>query len=88
MGFDLYQCQDFIEQKGLPEMQLNNLVDNLQNPQYVNVLKPQMMMQQPPMMHAANSITFQTPSSVAGGCLHPAVASGLAVSCSGIFDLT
>ena len=40
MGFDLYQVQDFLESKGLPEMQLNNLVDNLNNPQYMNVLKP------------------------------------------------
>lgn len=50
MGFDLYQCQDFLEGKGLPEMQLNNLVDNLQNPQYVNVLKAMPMMQQPGAM--------------------------------------
>ena len=40
MGFDLYQVQDFLESKGLCEMQLNNLVDNLNNPQYMNVLKP------------------------------------------------
>ena len=46
MGFDLYTCQDFLEGKGLPEMQLNNLVDNLNNPQYVNVLKQQPMMMQ------------------------------------------
>ena len=44
MGFDLYQVQDFLESKGLPEMQLNNLVDNLNNPQYMNVLKVQQMM--------------------------------------------
>ena len=50
MGFDLYQCQDFLEAKGLPEMQLNNLVDNLNNPQYVNVLKSQPMMMQPQQM--------------------------------------
>ena len=41
MGFDLYQVQDFLEAKGLCEMQLNNLVDNLNNPQFINVLKPQ-----------------------------------------------
>ena len=54
MGFDLFQCQDFLEQRGLPEMQLNNLVDNLNNPQYINVLKTYPMMvpqqQQPQMM--------------------------------------
>lgn len=46
MGFDLYQCQDFLENRGLPEVQMNNLVENLNNPQYVNVLKIQPMMQQ------------------------------------------
>lgn len=48
MGFDLYQCQDFLEQRGICEMQMNNLVDNLNNPQYVNVLKPMPMMQAMP----------------------------------------
>jgi len=38
-----------LEGKGLPEMQLNNLVDNLNNPQYINVLKQQPMMMQQPM---------------------------------------
>ena len=47
MGFDLYACQDFLETRGICEMQLNNLIDNLQNPQYINVLKP-MIMQAPP----------------------------------------
>ena len=51
MGFDLYQCQDFLEAKGLPEMQMNNLVENLNNPQYINVLKQQQafVMQQQPL---------------------------------------
>lgn len=47
MGFDLYACQDFLETRGICEMQLNNLIDNLQNPQYINVLKP-VIMQAPP----------------------------------------
>lgn len=46
MGFDLYQCQDFIEQRGICELQMNNLVENLMNPQYMNVLKPMPAMQQ------------------------------------------
>jgi len=40
MGFDLYAASDFLESRGICEMQLNNLIDNIQNPQYVNVLKP------------------------------------------------
>ena len=46
MGLDLYAAQDFLDQRGICEMQMNNLLDNMNNPQYVNVLKPvpQMMM--------------------------------------------
>lgn len=40
MGFDLYQCTDWLEQRGLSELQLGNMIDNIQNPQFVNVLKP------------------------------------------------
>ena len=39
LGFDLYQCQDFLESRGVCEMQINNLLDNMPNPNYVNVLK-------------------------------------------------
>lgn len=45
MGYDLYQCQDFLMTRGIPELQMNNLVENLHNPQYFNVLKPQVPVQ-------------------------------------------
>ena len=50
MGFDLYQCQDFLETRGLCEEQFNNLVDNLNNPHFVNVLKFVQQQQQPMMV--------------------------------------
>lgn len=39
MGFDMFQVQDFLEQKGLVELQMGNIVDNLHNPNFRNVLK-------------------------------------------------
>ena len=39
MGFDLFMVQDFIEQKGMCEAQVNTLVDLLNMPNYQNVLK-------------------------------------------------
>ena len=45
MGFDLYTIQDFLENRGICEAQLNVLIDNMQNPTYVNVLKQQIVQQ-------------------------------------------
>ena len=45
IGFDLYMCQDFLEQKGICEQQINTLLDNIQNPTYINVLRHQIMPQ-------------------------------------------
>ena len=47
MGLDMYACQDFLEQKGICEKDVNIVLDNCNNPNYRNVLKP-MMYQQPP----------------------------------------
>ena len=49
MGFDLYACQDFLDQRGIVELQLGNLIDNMQNPSYINVLKVPPVQMQPPM---------------------------------------
>lgn len=57
MGFDLYQCQDFLEMRGLCEEQFNNLVDNLNNPNFVNVLK---LVQQP--MIGVQPVMMQAPA--------------------------
>ena len=43
MGVDLFAAQDFLEGKGICEAEMNNLLDNMNNPNYINVLKPQMM---------------------------------------------
>ena len=39
MGFDLYQVQDFLEHKGICEDQVQVLLDNINNPGFVNVLR-------------------------------------------------
>lgn len=39
LGFDLFQVQDFLDNRGICEMQVNNVLDNMPNPNYVNVLK-------------------------------------------------
>ena len=49
---DLYAVQDFIEGKGIVESQINIVLDQMANMNYVNVLKPVMVqpqMQQPQM---------------------------------------
>ena len=43
MGFDPLNCSEFLTDRGICEMQLNNLMDNMNNPAYVNVLRPPMM---------------------------------------------
>ena len=40
MGFDLYQVQDFLMTRGICEAQQNIVLDNINNPQYFNVLRP------------------------------------------------
>jgi len=40
MGMDMYQVADFIDQKCIPEKSMNNVLDNMNNPGYVNVLRP------------------------------------------------
>ena len=40
MGFDLYQVQDWLMTRGICEAQPNIVLDNINNPNYVNVLKP------------------------------------------------
>jgi len=43
MGYDLFTVQDFLENKGICEAQLNVLIDNMQNPAYMNVLAQPIM---------------------------------------------
>lgn len=39
MGLDLFKVQDFIEEKGIPEMNMELVLDYINNPSYVNPLK-------------------------------------------------
>lgn len=39
MGMDVFEVQDFLEQKGLYEFNFNIILDQMRNPGYVNVLK-------------------------------------------------
>lgn len=48
MGYDMYQVADFIDQKCICENDFGIVMDNLQNANYVNVLRP-IMYQQPQM---------------------------------------
>ena len=46
MGYDLYACQDFLENRGIYEADPLILVENLQNPSYFNVLRVNRMVPQ------------------------------------------
>lgn len=48
MGMDPFEVQDFIEQKGLYEYNINVVLDQMKNPGYVNPLRRQMVMYQQP----------------------------------------
>ena len=50
MGFDLYQVQDWLMTRGICEAQQNIVIDQINNPQYMNVLRPAVMPGQPQMM--------------------------------------
>jgi len=50
MGFDLYQVQDWLMTRGICEAQQNIVIDQINNPGYQNVLRPQVMPVQPQMM--------------------------------------
>ena len=50
MGFDLYQVQDWLMTRGICEAQQNIVIDQINNPGYENVLRPQVMLVQPQMM--------------------------------------
>jgi len=39
MGFDLYQVQDFIKDKGMAEANFEALIEQMNNPNYRNVLR-------------------------------------------------
>lgn len=39
LGYDLLTVQDFLEDHGLSEESLETVIDCLQNPSYVNILK-------------------------------------------------
>ncbi len=43
MGFDLFSCQDWLEQRGLYEAQLDVFLNAMQNPNFVNVLRAPIM---------------------------------------------
>jgi len=40
MGMDMYQVADFIDQKCIVENDFGIIMDNMQNPNYMNVLRP------------------------------------------------
>ena len=42
MGMDIYAVADFIDQKCIVENDLGIVIDNMNNPNYVNVLRPLM----------------------------------------------
>ena len=39
MGMDLFEVKDFLEDKGIPEMSHELVIDNLKNRAYLNPLK-------------------------------------------------
>lgn len=47
MGLDLYQVQDFLEQRGIVEAETNIILDQMNNPNYMNVLRLVPMMAMP-----------------------------------------
>ena len=46
-GFDLFQVQDFLENKGMYSFDEQPIMEHLMNPNYNNVLRTVPMMQQP-----------------------------------------
>ena len=39
LGYDLLTVQDFLEDKGLSEESLETVIDCMQNPSYINILR-------------------------------------------------
>ena len=39
MGHDVFEVKDFIEEKGIPEMSMEIILDYLKDPKYNNILK-------------------------------------------------
>ena len=56
MGCDMYAVADFLDQKCIVEKDMNIVFDNLNNPNYINVLKPMMM---PGMMQPNQQVIQQ-----------------------------
>jgi hypothetical protein len=48
MGLDLFEVKDFIEEKCIPEMNLELVIDHLKNPRYLNPLRPAGFMKKAP----------------------------------------
>ncbi len=46
MGMDLFEVKDFLEEKGIPEMSHELVIDNLKNRAYLNPLKIKKSIQQ------------------------------------------
>lgn len=40
MGCDMYQVADFVDQKCICENDFGIVMDNMNNPNYINVLRP------------------------------------------------
>ena len=40
MGMDMYQVADFVDQKCICENDFGIIMDNMSNPNYMNVLRP------------------------------------------------
>lgn len=53
MGFDPLNLSDWLNDYGICEAQINNLIDNFNNPNYRNVLRRAFVQPQHPMMGGA-----------------------------------
>lgn len=49
---DVFEVQDFLEQKGLSEFNFNIVLDQMRNPYFVNVLKRGAITYQQPIIQA------------------------------------
>ena len=71
-GFDMFQVQDWIDQRGLPSIDEYVILDNLNNPGYVNPLKGMMVQpQQQQVMYGYNPGAAQAQMVPPQGMVHP-----------------
>ena len=74
MGFDLYQAQDWLASRGICEMEPSVAIDQMNNPNYINVLKPRAQPQQqwfPPGGGAQGGAPVMMPPGAQPGMMAP-----------------